>query len=170
MTEVFKSVVGYEGLYEVSNFGRVKSLERKVRNSESGFRVVKERILKPRPKENLYFQVMLCKNQSCANKHPHKLVAEAFLKHTKEDGYVVNHKDFNRQNNLLSNLELLLPRDNTDQKHLPSRSIYTGVFPIKDRFRAAIKIQGKTKHIGLFDTELEASGAYEKVKKAILKK
>lgn len=162
MNEIYKPVKGYEGLYEVSNLGNVKSLEREVRNGPDSTRLVREKVLAPRIKKNGYYQVSLCSDLKCKNKHVHSLVAIAFKNHTPGKGLVVNHKDFNRQNNNLANLELITQRANTDQKHLPSASKYTGVIPVANRFRAYIKHAGRTKHIGVYDSEEEASAAYEK--------
>ena len=91
--EYWKPVVGYEGLYEVSNFGRVKSLK-----------FGKEKILKPVTNTFGYLQVTLCKNNKKKLVTVHRLVAEAFLPNP-HNYSCVNHKDENKQNNNVSNLE-----------------------------------------------------------------
>ena len=63
MQEIWKDVPSYEGIYEVSNLGRVKSLGRKVRN-KGGFMTVKERILKPGTEGSGYLTVVLSKNDN----------------------------------------------------------------------------------------------------------
>lgn len=101
--EIWKDVVGYEGYYMVSNLGRVKSLERTVWNSR-GYRTVKERILKPGKNSYDYLQVHLHQDGKDKWYTVHKLVATAFCENPK--GYTeVNHKDENKQNNCMENLE-----------------------------------------------------------------
>lgn len=91
--EYWKPVVGYEGLYEVSNWGRVKSLK-----------FGKERILKPCTNRYGYLFVKLCKDGKVKPFTVHRLVAEAFLPNP-DNLPQVNHKDENKQNNIVSNLE-----------------------------------------------------------------
>lgn len=93
MKEVWKSVQGYEGYYEISNLGRVRS------TSYKGVR-----ILKPAKMKNGYLNVILCVNQHKVHKNIHRLVAEAFIPNP--NNYIaVNHKDENKENNEVSNLE-----------------------------------------------------------------
>lgn len=103
--EIWKPVVGYEGLYEVSNWGRIKSLPR-------NGTVKYARILKPYTTKYGYLRVVLHKNNKQKKFFVHRLVAEAFieipeeLKHLKGTRYLqVNHKDENKQNNNVENLE-----------------------------------------------------------------
>lgn len=156
MQEIFKNIPGYKGLYQVSNHGRVKSLARKG--------CIKDRILKPGTNKGGYSVVVLC-NGFKKTHQVHKIVAITFLNH-KPCGHklVVDHKDFDRTNNHLSNLRLITPRENTNQKHLKSSSTYTGVCWDKARKKwlSAIKIEGKNKHLGYFIDELDASNAYQK--------
>ena len=91
--EYWKPVVGYEGLYMVSNWGRVKSIK-----------FGKERILKPGTNNYGYLLVMLCKDGKIKGFTVHRLVAEAFLPNP-HNYPCVNHKDENKQNNNVSNLE-----------------------------------------------------------------
>ena len=93
--ENWKSIIGYEGLYEVSDQGRVKSLKRG-----------KERILKPAKQRWGYLQVRLCKNSQKKDFKVHRLVAEAFCPNPCPDKFdQVNHRDENKTNNAASNLE-----------------------------------------------------------------
>ena len=91
--EFWKPVVGYEGLYEVSNFGRVKSIK-----------FGKERILKPGTNGRGYSKVVLCKNGKKKRYLVHRLVAEAFLPNPNNLPQV-NHRDENKLNNNAENLE-----------------------------------------------------------------
>ena len=88
----------------------------------------------------------------------------AFLGHKPSGNkLVVDHIDFDRTNNHLSNLRIITHRENTNRKHIKSSSKYIGVSWYKSRKRwcAKIKINNKTKHLGYFIDELEASSAYQ---------
>ena len=152
--EVFKDVIGYEGLYEVSNQGRVKSLK-----------YAKERFLKPQLNRHGYYYVDLYKNCIRTTNKIHKLVAIAFLNHVPcKMKLVINHKDFCKTNNFVNNLEIVSSRENCNRKHIKSSSKYVGVSWGKhvNKWRSTIFIEGKTRHIGLFSDELEASQAYQR--------
>ena len=100
MEEVWKPVIGYEGKYEVSNYGNVKSLERIDRNGH--FR--KGKILKPQKQRNGYVVVHLSNDGEAKWNTVHRLVACAFL--DKPPGCdIINHLDNNRENNYVDNLE-----------------------------------------------------------------
>jgi hypothetical protein len=162
--EIWKEVKGYEGLYEVSNIGRVKSLSRIVlRNGKYPFKT-KEKLMKPVINSYGYLRVILWDNGITKGRTIHQLVAIAFLNHI-PCGFklVVNHKDFNRQNNKVENLEAVTQRANTNQKHLKSTSEYTGVCWDKKRnkWRSQIHLNGNVKYLGTFTNELEASNAYQ---------
>ena len=95
----------------------------------------------------------------------HKAVAMAFLGHIPCGlKLVVNHKNFNRIDNRKGNLETVTFRENTNQKHLKSSSKFTGVSWDKERNKWAAKIYINKKHnfLGRFNSEIEASNAYEK--------
>ncbi len=98
--EIWKDVVGFEGLYKVSNKGNVYSVER---ISLQG-RKIGGRILKPSPNSGGYLLVGLCKNGKIKKKYMHRLVAEAFLPNP-ENHPQINHIDEVKDNNELSNLE-----------------------------------------------------------------
>lgn len=93
MTEIWRDIKGYGGLYQVSNLGNVKSLK-----------FGKERILKPGKKPTGYLIVILCDNGRRSTIHIHRLVAEAFI-HNPLNFPQVNHKDENPSNNRADNLE-----------------------------------------------------------------
>lgn len=103
MEEVWKDIPGYEGIYQISNFGRVKSLERYVRHCRGGNKIIKEKILKPRVVAEGYLQISLCGN-IFKEELIHRLVAKAFIPNP-DNLPQVNHKDENKQNNRVDNLE-----------------------------------------------------------------
>lgn len=100
MSEIWKDIQGYEGIYQVSNLGRVKSLVYK-----------NERILKPIIDKDDYFRVSLCKKGSKTIKLIHRLVVETFIGDIPK-GMVVNHINSNRQNNFVDNLEIVTQFEN----------------------------------------------------------
>ena len=104
MEEIWKDIEGFEGLYQVSSLGRVKSLERTVRANTCGVRVLQERLLSVCKSSCGYYIVVLCKNGKHYTKLAHRLVAEAFIPNTRNLNEV-NHKDENKLNNSLANLE-----------------------------------------------------------------
>jgi len=153
MEEIWKDIIGYEGMYQVSSFGRVKS-----------FKCGKERILKESIDAYGYYKIALCKDGKPITKKIHKLVAIAFLNH-KPNGYilVVNHININKLDNNVNNLEIVTARDNTNKKHLKSTSEYTGVGWHKrsNKWTSRILINKKQFSLGYFKTEIEASIAYQ---------
>lgn len=100
MEEIWRDIKGYEGLYQVSNLGNVKSLcYNKTKNLS--------KLLKPRKNKvsgDAYFIVSLCKNGIHKNFYIHRLVAEAFIENV-NDLPQVNHIDEDKSNNKVSNLE-----------------------------------------------------------------
>ena len=98
--ETWRNIKGYEGLYQVSNMGRVKGLERK----DSLGRIVKERVLKTAPNAQGYPIVSLCAGGRQKIFKVHRLVCQAFHKNP-ENKPCVNHIDENKTNNCASNLE-----------------------------------------------------------------
>ena len=102
--EIWKSIDGYEGLYEVSDLGNIKSLERLCKSRGKRFRPTKEMIKKQVPNKQGYMLISLSKNSKCKNFSVHRLVAKAFIPNPNNFPQV-NHKDENKANNEVSNLE-----------------------------------------------------------------
>jgi len=103
MEEVWKDVAGYEGLYQVSNKGNVKSLERMVPYAH-GMRTIFEKVMKPELNADGYLRLKLVKDGVRKNKKIHRLVAEAFIPNS-EAKQCINHIDGNKMNNSVENLE-----------------------------------------------------------------
>lgn len=118
-TEIWKSVKGFEGLYEVSNFGRIRNVPHWTTREyflSNGIFVknklfVKQVIINPKIKKHVkngyelnYLGVSLRKDKKYYNKLIHRLVAEAFIPNT-HNYPIINHIDCNPQNNHVSNLE-----------------------------------------------------------------
>ncbi|MDM0987481.1 NUMOD4 domain-containing protein [Clostridium perfringens] len=98
--EVWKEIKGYEGMYQISNLGRVKALER---IDSRGLRR-KEKILKYNNTKNGYLEAVLCKNGKTKHITVHRLVAIHFIENI-NNLPIVNHIDGNKQNNKVDNLE-----------------------------------------------------------------
>lgn len=101
--EFWKDIRGYEGLYQVSNYGRVRSLERIIVRSNGRKQIWKERILKPCVVKDGYLQVLFSNDGKKENKRVHQLVADAFLPNP-NNNTVVHHKNHNPQDNRVENL------------------------------------------------------------------
>lgn len=99
MKEIFKDIKGYKGLYQISNFGRVKSLTR-----ICGFYKSKDLILKSKISNKGYERVTLTKKNIKKNYSVHRLVGIAFIKNAYNKP-CINHKDRNKLNNHVNNLE-----------------------------------------------------------------
>lgn len=120
MTEVWKPVVGYEGLYEVSDQGRVRSLDRTVTNKDGRSERHNGKILRSQKLHNGYRELYLSRNGRRKHRTIHSLVAEAFLG-TRPKGHDVMHIDGDRENNALDNL-----RFGTRSENLRSTYSYGG--------------------------------------------
>lgn len=107
MEEIWKDIKGYEGLYQVSNLGRVRSVDR----LDSANHKLKGRIKSTSIRPNGYENVILCKNSKSKGYSVHRLVAQAFILNP-ENKPQINHIDENKANNKVSNLEWVTRKEN----------------------------------------------------------
>lgn len=103
-SEIWKDIPGYEGYYQISNFGRVKSLTRRFTRSDGKEVTFKERLLKPGINQTGYKYVNLSKGGRAYCARVHRLVAQSFVPNPKRFP-CINHKDENKLNNNSDNLE-----------------------------------------------------------------
>lgn len=171
-TEQWKDIPDYEGMYSVSDLGRVKSLNRIVTTNNSTNRFYKERILK-QVKADVYLIVSICREPNInKSKAIHQLVATAFLNHI-PCGYelIVDHIDNNPFNNKLINLQIVTQRKNSSKDKFRKNytSKYTGVFWDKyaNKWISRMTINNKKKYLGSFINEYDAHLAYQNKLKEI---
>ena len=118
MSRIWKDIKGYEGLYQISDDGLVKSLERVGIDKNNRRFPVKEKILTLKlPKGAFYYQILLYKNSNYKLFRIHRLVADAFL-YKSDKNQEVNHKDGNKLNNRKDNLEWVTKSENINHSHV----------------------------------------------------
>lgn len=161
-TEIFKDIPDYEGLFQISDIGRIKGLGRFVKNGH-GFRFVEEKILKPSKRRDGYlYSILRRKNVAI-----HQLVAIAFLGHERcKFETVVDHKNNIKTDNRLLNLQLVSNRFNST-KDITNKTGFIGVTKQKTTFKATIRDNGEHIYLGSFKTAELAHEAYKKRRKEI---
>lgn len=164
MQEQFRDIPGYEGLYQVSNLGNVKSLPRMVlRNGKYPF-VCKEKILKFHKNPSGYYCLTLNKDAKKKYFTVHQLVCVAFLNHIPcGHELVIDHINDNRLDNRIDNLHLVTQRYNAYKTQGRYSSKHKGVswHKKKKKWQASIYINNKLKYLGSFKNEHEASLVYQ---------
>jgi hypothetical protein len=170
MEEIWNDVPNYEGIYQVSNLGRVKSLERTISRAGKYDVVIKERFLKLGTDSHGYLIASLHKDLKAKTFKVHKLLAIVFLKH-KPCGYnvVIDHIDNNKLNNNLENLQLITHRQNISKDKKNKTSKYTGVcwHKHKKKWLASIQVNKVNLYLGMFTNEYDAYLAYQNKLKEI---
>ena len=167
--EIWKDIKGYEGLYQVSNLGRVKSLSRYSFGEGRQKRKLKEKILKPTNKKE-YFKVRLYNRSGYKFFKIHHLVAINFLNYSKSKKYIIDHVNNNKSDNRVENLQIITQRQNLSKDKKNKTSKYTGVSWDKEnkKWRAVICIKGKNKCLGRYKSEYQANLVYKKTIKDLL--
>lgn len=171
--EEWKNVPDYEGFYQASSFGNVRSLDREIKHSTSNGYYTKKGIILKQSIRIDYLQICLSKNNKHKRILTHVLIAIVFHNHIPNGRkLVVNHIDLNKLNNHKDNIEVVTHRVNCNKLHIKSTSKYIGVYWDKNcnKWRAKISIDRKNKHLGSFDVEYEAHLAYQKALNNHLKK
>ena len=161
--EIFKDIPGYEGLYQVSNIGNVKSLSRSWVTGKGNLVTTKIKLLL-KCIDDGYYSVSLCKDNNKKKYKVHQLVAMAFLNHT-PCGFdlVIDHINDIKTDNRLENLHIVTQRYNSHKTQDKYSSQYKGVCWHKknNKWQSRITINDKRKHLGYYDCELKAHLAYQ---------
>ena len=151
--EIWRDIPDYEGYYQVSNMGRVKSFHKK-----------EPRILVPNYDGRGYYCVKLMMGGKNKDPKIHQLVAICFLDH-KPDGHniVIDHINDNSLDNRACNLQLVSSRYNGHKRKLKTTSKYKGVSwsKVMNKWSAGISIDKVPTRLGYFDTEDEAARVYQ---------
>lgn len=154
--EIWKDIPGYEGKYQASTLGRIKSLNYL---GHSG-----EKILSNCIKRN-YYIIGLYKDGKNKKINVHRLIATTFLELDINSNFVVHHKDSNGFNNRIDNLEIVTIRENCSKERVEKKGLPVGVYLHKKqknkKYRAFIYKNKKSIYLGQYNTSEEASNAYQ---------
>jgi len=118
--ELYREIQGYKGLYEVSNYGNVRSLSRQTLGRWGKMKTSPGRVMKSSLTNAGYLRVDLCVNGSHKHYSVHRLVAQAFVPNPKNKR-CVNHKNSNREDNRVENLEWVTYKENIDHAKVNGR-------------------------------------------------
>lgn len=167
--EIWKDIKGYEGLYQASNLGRIKSVERKSpmpRNGENQYRRRRELILKPSIDKYGYYHVKLYNNGEIENIVIHQIIWKVFngTSYDKKK-YNIDHINNIKTDNHIENLQLLLIRDNISKGfQYKGKTLPPGVVKKGGKYLSRIQINKKLIIIGCFDDPNIAGLSYQKIK------
>jgi hypothetical protein len=157
-----KYIEGFETLYSINESGEVIAHTRKVIMPNGGYKIIQEHKPKISITHKGYCKVMLTNsNGTRKGFFVHRLVMQTFSYKSKQQ---INHKDCNKKNNHISNLEYCTNRENTNHRfaNIQKLSKYAGVTFHKrsNKWQAQKMINGKRTYLGLFHTEIEAYNKY----------
>lgn len=155
--EIWKDLPDSEGMYQVSDLGRVKSFFKK------------KITIKKQHFDNIgYLATGINKNKKIKTLRVHQLVAITFLNHI-PNGYeiVVDHINNVKQDNRTINLQLISQRENSSKDKINKKCKYTGVNNSREKFQSFIRSNNKIISLGSFKTQEEASEYYQNAVKAI---
>lgn len=156
-TEVFKAVPNYESQYHISDLGRLKGIERKVKAGH-GHRTIPTKILKTSIRRDGYLYAVLSRPQY--NVSVHQLVAMTFMGHKRcKFETVVDHKNNKKLDNKLLNLQLVSNRVNST-KDVKNKTGFVGVTKSGSGFKATIRDNGNSIYLGTFNSKKLAHEEY----------
>jgi hypothetical protein len=155
MNEIWKDIPNYEGLYQVSNIGRVRRYVKSKKIYKLSILTINQG----------YYRKALWKNNSQKLFFVHQLVAITFLNHRPNGmNLVIDHINDNKLDNRVENLQIVTQRYNVFKTQGNYSSQYKGVYWNKNekKWKSRITINGKKKYLGRFENEYDAHLAYEK--------
>lgn len=143
----WKDIPGYEGMYQISSAGDIKSLKRHIENGSPSGMILSERMLAHNITPRGYHEVSLRKNGKGKQVYVHRLVADAFL--ALRFGETVNHIDGNKDNNNISNLEFITYAENN--QHAYDTGLHR---KNQDHYKAKLTNENvkEIKRLGKYDT------------------
>jgi len=154
--EEYRDIISFEGLYQISNLGNIKSLKRKG--------CLNDRVLKPKPNSKGYMHVTLHKNKKQQVKRVHKLMEQMYFKPlSKESELVIDHINNDKSDNSIDNLQRITVRHNNSKDRTGYTSKYIGVSWNKERNKWAsqLGVNGINLKLGYFIDEHDAHLAYQ---------
>ncbi len=125
MKEIWKDIKGYEGIYQVSTHGRIKSLSREVKGLNGMRRSLEERVMVNISHYKGYSIIFLSKENTKIKFYIHRIVAETFIENWEDEAFV-NHRNGSKTDNRVENLEWTSPSNNTIH-------YYNGVTTMEER-------------------------------------
>jgi hypothetical protein len=160
--EIWKDIVGYENLYQVSNLGNVKSLPKEWISSNGARQKHNGKLLKLCDRGEGYLAVNLYNNGVKKFRMVHQLVAEAFLNH-KPNGLklIVDHINDDPSDNKMENLQIVTQRFNVCKTQGRYSSNLKGVYKSGNRWKSQIVIDKKIIYLGTYINEIDAHLAYK---------
>ncbi len=166
--EVWKDIPNYEGYYQASNLGRVKSLDRTIFDKNGHKRFYKSRIIKGSINKDGYKKTKLVKDRVKKTLTIPQIIAITFLGHTPNGNtLVVDHLNGNKIDDRVENLRIVTTRENatkcyrSDRENLSSKHHGVSWNSRNSRWIAQIRANGVYVYLGLFINELDASDAYQ---------
>ena len=153
-------IKGYKGNYSITDDGRVIAHRRKVQMPKGGFKIIEEHEPLLSKSKKGYLRVMLTHpNGTRRGFYVHRLVGLAFIKKKDATKIQINHKDKNKQNNHVSNLEWVTNQENAKHRFDKTKtySRYYGVTKHKKTGHWQAMVEGK--YLGTFKEELDAARA-----------
>lgn len=162
MIEIWKDIQDYIGLYQVSNQGNVRSVERRVHRNGNTTKICRQHLLRPQRQVNGYLFVSLSKDGRVKQYLIHRLVAKAFI----PGGGEVNHIDENKENNCAANLEWVSHKYNANYGTAIERRTKNSDFSGSNNpmFGRKGKNNPHSKPVKQFDTDGNYIQEYESVK------
>ena len=166
--EIWKDIRGYEGLYQVSNLGKIKSLNRVIRMKHKSGQIMSVRkhgrLVTATDNGSGYLIVGLSKNNKRVNYYVHRLVAAAFISNSQQKTQV-NHIDGNKHNNTIANLEWVTPHENQvhSSKILKTQYNITGLIKNREKQKKSVSAFDKNGNLVASFNSVSDAARYMKV-------
>ena len=146
MEEIWKDIKNYEGLYQVSNLGDVKTLDKHYTSANGGTRHIKEHVLYKGINHKGYYVVTLCKDGKRAQKFIHRIVAETFIQNT-DNKPQVDHIDGDKKNNYVGNLRWVSNKENCNNPNTNYKNRRPHTEEWKQKMSAKMRGKTRPKHV-----------------------